>query len=77
MSNNPDFFMPALVFECNILIVFLILYLQWVYVIGRKHLVGASLDDKMISLQRKVVLSLITVVILAITVSYVYHMIRK
>jgi len=77
VGNHPNFFMPAIIFECNILIVFSILYLQWAYVIKRKHLVGASLDDKMILLQRNVVLSLIMVVILAIAVSYVYHMMRR
>ena len=77
MGNHPDFFMPALVFEFNILIVFFILYAQWAYVIRRKHLVGTSLDGKIISLQRNVVLSIIAIVVLVIAISYAYHILRR
>ncbi|MCX5667518.1 MAG: TMEM175 family protein, partial [Candidatus Omnitrophica bacterium] len=54
LSDHPNFFAPVIVFECNILIVFLILYAQWAYVTKRKHLAGSSLDAKTVSQQRNV-----------------------
>ncbi|MCX5667978.1 MAG: TMEM175 family protein [Candidatus Omnitrophica bacterium] len=77
LGDHPDFFAPVLAFECNILIVFLILYAQWAYVTKRKHLVEPSLDTKTISRQRNIVLSLITIMIAAIAVSYGYHLLLK
>ena len=57
LGDHPNFFAPVLTFELNILIVFLILYVQWIYVTKRKHLIGPSLDGKAISQQRNVILS--------------------
>lgn len=73
LGDHPDFFAPVFAFECNILIVFVILYIQWAYVIGRKHLIGTLLDAKIISQQRNVVLSLIAIALFAIAISYGYH----
>ena len=77
LGDHPDFFAPVLAFECNILIVFLILYVQWTYVTKRKHLIGPSLDQNTISRQRNIMLSPIIITIAAITISYGYHMFRR
>ena len=74
LSDHPHFFAPVVAFECNILIVFLILYAQWAYVTKRKHLVAPHLDAKTTSQQRNIVLSLIVLVMAMIAISYGYHM---
>jgi uncharacterized membrane protein len=77
LGDHPNFFAPVLAFECNILIVFFILYAQWSYATKRKHLVGSSLDTKTISQQRNIVLSLIVITIAVIAISYGYHLLLK
>ncbi len=77
LGDNLNFFAPVVAFEFNILIVFLILYAQWVYVIKTKHLAAPSLDKNIISQQRNVVLSLIIITLSAIAVSYGYHLLLK
>ena len=77
LGDHFNFFSPMLAFECNILIVFFILYIQWVYVTGRKHLTGPSLDEKTISRQRNIVLSPVMIIIIVIAISYGYHMLRR
>ena len=77
LGDHPDYFAPVVAFEFNILIVFLILYVQWAYATKRKHLVAPSLDGKVISQQRNVILSLIIITLSAIAVSYGYHMLVR
>jgi uncharacterized membrane protein len=77
IGDHPNFFAPVFAFECNILIVFLILYIQWAYASKRKHLMGSSLDAKTISQQRNIVLSLIIIALLAIAMTYGYHLLLK
>lgn len=77
LGDHPNFFAPVFAFECNILIVFLILYAQWAYATKRKHLVGSSLDIKTISQQRNIVLLLIVITLSVIAISYGYHLLLK
>jgi Predicted integral membrane protein len=77
VGNNPLFFAPVFVFELNILIVFLILYVQWAYVTRKKHLVDPSLDNKSASRQRNVILLPVMIMLLAIALSYGYHLLVK
>lgn len=77
LGDHPDYFVPVVAFELNILVVFLILYVQWVYATKTKHLMAQSLDGKVISQQRNAVLSFIIVTLLAIAISYGYHMLVK
>ena len=77
LGDHPDFFAPVIAFELNILIVFLILYAQWAYATKTKHLMIPSLDKKVISVQRNVVLSFIVVALSAIAISYGYHLLPK
>jgi len=74
LGNHPDFFAPIFVFECNVLMVFLMLHIQWAYVTRRKKRVGISLDDKMISQQRNTTLSLVIIMVIVIIISYGYHL---
>jgi len=76
LGDHPDYFAPVVAFEFNILIVFVILYVQWTYATKTKHLVAPSLDGKIISQQRNVVLLFIIIALLAIAISYGYHMLR-
>ena len=77
LGNHPDYFAPVVAFEFNILIVFLILYVHWSYATSRKHLVSPSLDEKAVSGQKNVVLSLIIITLAAIAISYGYHIFRS
>lgn len=77
LGDHPDFFVPGLAFELNILIVFLILYAQWAYVTKREHLVSSSLDIKTVSQQRNLILLFIIITLFAIAVSYGYHLLLK
>ena len=77
LGDHPNFFAPVVAFEFNILIVFLVLYVQWAYATNTKHLTVQSLDEKTISQQRNVVLSFIIVAIIAIAATYTYHMLFR
>jgi uncharacterized membrane protein len=77
LGDHPDYFAPVVAFELNMLMVFLILYIQWIYVTKTKHLVSVSLDGKAVSQQRKVMLSFIATILFAIAISYGYHMLVK
>lgn len=73
LGDHPDYFAPVVAFELNILIVFLLLYIQWSYITNSKHLVGQALDNAIISKQRNAVLIPIAIAIAAIAISYGYH----
>lgn len=78
MGNHVDFFAPILVFQFNILIVFLILHVHWAYVTRQSHLIEESLDKKNISRHGKIGLCIIFFMLLVIVLTFVYHyLIRK
>jgi uncharacterized membrane protein len=74
LGDHPDYFAPGVAFEFNMLIVFIILYVHWIYVTKTRHLTSISLDGKAVSQQRNVMLSFIAIILLAIAASYGYHM---
>ena len=77
LGDNFNYFAPVVAFELNMLIVFLVLYIQWLYATKTKHLLAPSLDKKVISQQGNVVLSFVVVALFAIAISYGYHILVR
>lgn len=46
LGNHPYFSVPAILFEFNILIVFLLLYIHWAYAIHKGRLIEITLNKK-------------------------------
>ena len=69
LGNHPKFFAPMIVFELNILIVFSILHIHWVYATHKNHLTEESLESKVVFRHGRSVLLLIVVMFFAAAVS--------
>ena len=76
LGNNLKFLAPALLFEFNILIVFSILYIHWVYAIHEGRLIEA-LDKKTLLKYRKVSLFSIIIILMAIILTFLYHYLNR
>lgn len=73
LGDYPNFFAPGIAFEINILIVFLILHIHWVYATHKNHIVDASLDRKIVSRHKNIGLILIIVVLFEIALTSFRH----
>lgn len=77
LGNHYNFLAPVLAFEFNILIVFLILYIHWVYAAHKGRLMEASLDRKTLSKHRNIGLFLIIFALFAIALTFLNNYLKR
>ena len=73
LGNHLNFFAPLLFFEINILILFSILHLHWLYVVRKDHLTDAVLGKNVLSRQRSICLFSIIITLLAIVLTFLIN----
>lgn len=77
LGNHPKFLAPELFFEFNILIVFLILHIHWVYATHQGRLMELTSEAKKVSKRRDVCLFPIIITLLAIISSLLNNSLKK
>ena len=76
-GNYHNFFVPVIVFEFNIFIAFLILYINWLYATHKGRLTEAPLDKKILSKHRNISLFLMIFMLSAIAVTLIFHVMHR
>jgi uncharacterized membrane protein len=77
LGNHYNFIVPALVFEFNILIVFLILWIHWAYATHKGRLIEESLDKKTLSKHRNIGLFIIIFTLFAIALTFLNNYFKR
>jgi uncharacterized membrane protein len=71
MGNHENFITPVVLFELNILISSIILYIHWAYATSQHRLVDLELNKMVITQHRKVGLFLVTIPLAAICLTFI------
>jgi uncharacterized membrane protein len=76
VGNYPSAFEPLFACELNILIVFFLLQMHWIYATRKLRCVDSELDKKVVMVHRNISSLIVALVICVILASYLYHILK-
>ena len=76
LGNHLSFYVPMFLFEFNILIVFSILYIHWVYAVHKDRLIEAS-DKKTLPRHRNVCLFSIIIMLFVLALTFLFNLLKR